>query len=177
MRFYNSYGQPLDVLGNPESGGDAHPAGLHGPHRVASVTTMHAIDLGDYWELPLKGEVVARCCVDQAFGLEFGVNRRSFVLRIEGKFSVASPGKRVECLPENRASLGPSLALYGETVEFCRAAKSGALDIEFAGGIRVHVEPDDRYEAWELAGEARGLRVVCGPGGALSIWQPPGLKQ
>jgi hypothetical protein len=72
---------------------------------------------------------------------------------------------------------GPVLTLYGETVESCRAAKGGALDIEFAGGTRVHVEPDDRYEAWELAGEAPGLRVVCGPGGALSVWQPPGLKQ
>jgi len=140
------------------------------------VTPMYAIDRGDYWELPLRGEAVARCYVDEAFGLEFGINRRSFVLRIEGSFSVTSSGKRVEFSPEYRESLGPSLALYGETVESCRAAKSGALDLEFAGGTSVHVEPDDRYEAWELCGEARGLRVVCGAGGALSIWQPPGLK-
>jgi Family of unknown function (DUF6188) len=115
--------------------------------------------------------------VDEAFGLEFGVNKRSFLLRIEGRFSVASPGKSVECAPGDRESLGPALALYGKTVESCRATKSGALDIELASGARVRVEPDERYEAWELAGEACGLRVVCGPGGALSIWQPKGSKQ
>lgn len=135
---------------------------------------MRAIDCGDYWELPLKGEAIARCCVDEAFGLEFGVNKRSFLLRIEGRFSVASADKQIECVPGNRESLGPSLTLYGKTVEFCRAAKNGALDIELAGGARVHVGPDERYEAWELASEDRGLRVVCGPGGALSVWQPNG---
>jgi len=138
---------------------------------------MHAIDRGDHWELPLKGETVARCCVDEAFGLEFGVNRRSFVLRIEGTFSVTSYGQRVEFSPEQRESLGPCLALYGKTVESCRAGKSGALDIGFfVGGTSVRVMPDDSYEAWELVGEAHGLRVVCGPGGALSIWQPLDLK-
>jgi hypothetical protein len=140
------------------------------------VRPMQAIDHVDFWELPLKGEAVARCCVDEAFGLEFGINKRSFVLRIEGMFFVTSSGKRSECSPEHRESLGPSLALYGETVEYCRAAKSGVLDIVFAGGRSLRVEPDERYEAWELGAGAGGLRVVCGPGGGLSIWQPHMLK-
>lgn len=136
---------------------------------------MHAIDCGQYWELPLKGEAVSRCGVDEAFELEFGIDRRSFALRIEGSFSVISLGRRLEVSPEEPESLGPSLALYGQTVESCRATKRGLLDLEFVGGASVHVEPDDRYEAWELGGGTHGLRVVCGPRGVLSIWQPPGL--
>lgn len=156
--------------------GPAHHIPLDYTHPVAMVTSMRAIDRGDYWELPLQGEGIARCWVDEAFGLDFGVKKRSFVLRIAGTFSVTSSGKQAEFSPGERGALGPSLALYGETVESCRAAKTGTLDIEFAGGTSMHVEPDERYEAWELAAEARGLRVVCGPGGSLSIWQPRELK-
>ncbi len=133
---------------------------------------MNAIDRGDHWELPLKGQVVARCFVDQAFGLEFGINVRRFVLRIEGRFSVYSSVAEAECLPDALQSLGPTLQIYAQTVESCHAAKTGALEIEFAGGMRVHVEPDEQYEAWELADDSSELRVVCNPGGSLSIWQP-----
>lgn len=49
---------------------------------------IRAIGRGDYWKLPLKGEAVARCGVDEAFGLEFGIDKRSFVLRIEERCSI-----------------------------------------------------------------------------------------
>jgi hypothetical protein len=116
--------------------------------------------------------MVARCWVDEAFGLEFGLNIRTFRLSIEGRFSVLLSGKRVECSAEQRESLGPALGLYGRTVDLCEAEKSGGLNLVFAGGATVRVDPDTEYEAWELAGVPKGVRVVCGPEGVLSIWQP-----
>lgn len=133
---------------------------------------MKAMEFADYWELPVTGEIVGRCCVDEAFVLEIGQNKRRFVLRIEADFSLAVGGKSVACVPANRESLGPALLLFGRSIVSCRAAKNGALDIVFTEGAALHVGVDHRYEAWELAAETGGLRVVCSAGGLLSIWQP-----
>ena len=133
---------------------------------------MTAIDRGQYWALPLQGETVSRCCVDTGFNLEFGLNKPRFVLRIEGRLSISKSSASTDFVVAERESLGPCLALFGNVVEPCHAAKTGALEIVFNGGLRLNVEPDVEYEAWELATSADGLRVVCGPGGKLSIWQP-----
>jgi hypothetical protein len=132
---------------------------------------MNAIDKGDYWELPLGGEPVARCCVDLAFVLEFGTHSRTFLLRMDD-FTLDGPTGSVEHSMTHRDDLGPSLTLIGKTVECARAHKSGTLEIQFTDSTIMRVEPDKDYEAWQLAAETSGLLVVCGPGGALSIWQP-----
>jgi hypothetical protein len=61
--------------------------------------------------------------------------------------------------------------LFGEAVHSARASADGRLDIAFAGGRTLSVQPDARYEAWEIYGPG-GMRAVCTPGGAISVWQP-----
>lgn len=132
---------------------------------------MSAIDRGDSWELPIGGEVVARCCVDRAFSIEFGRNTMKYALRMEGAFSISDGGEVKQLSAERPEALAPALLLFGKEVRSCHAAKRGSLDIAFTDGVRLRVEPDESFEAWEMSG-VDGLRMVSGPGGALSVWQP-----
>jgi hypothetical protein len=47
----------------------------------------------------------------------------------------------------------------------------GCLAIVFDGGLQVTVEPDQRYESWQISSED-GLLIVCTPGGELAVWYP-----
>ncbi len=70
--------------------------------------------------------------------------------------------------------LGPALSTIGKAIASVRAYKNGCLEVHFADASTLSVKPDAEYEAWEIAGTG-GLRVVCTPGGSLSIWQPEGV--
>lgn len=59
--------------------------------------------------------------------------------------------------------------LVGDSIAFATIADSGALDVSFAGGARLHVEPDMAYESWTIGGR-RGVLIVCMPGGELATW-------
>jgi hypothetical protein len=54
----------------------------------------------------------------------------------------------------------------GAVIERCFVRDSGTLELDFAGGRRVVVDPDDRYEAWEVAGR---FGIICLPGGELAF--------
>jgi Family of unknown function (DUF6188) len=47
----------------------------------------------------------------------------------------------------------------------------GRLTIIFDGDLQVAVEPDQRYESWQISSED-GLLIVCTPGGELAVWYP-----
>ena len=49
---------------------------------------------------------------------------------------------------------------------------SGHLIISFETGLTLKVEPDQRYESWQISSDD-GLLIVCTPGGDLTIWYPP----
>jgi len=66
-------------------------------------------------------------------------------------------------------SLGPALALFRKEVETARAYDDGRLEIRFTDGAELVVASTEDFEAWEFAGGS--LKVVCAPGGALSVWR------
>ena len=74
------------------------------------------------------------------------------------------------------SDLGPALSTIGKAIASARAYKDGCLEVHFADASTLSVKPGAEYEAWEIAGTG-GLRVVCTPGGSLSIWQPEGLQE
>ena len=127
------------------------------------------IEHGDYWVIPLQGKVVTRCFMDSAFGLECWDRDRLTTLRIEGPFVFEEQGVARHLSPEHPTTLGPALSVLGKTVTSAHAHKNGALAVSFANGSRLSVAPDAEYEAWEMVTSA-GLRVVCTPGGSLSLW-------
>ena len=48
----------------------------------------------------------------------------------------------------------------------------GQLIISFETGLTLKVDPDQRYESWQISSDD-GLLIVCTPGGDLAIWYPP----
>jgi hypothetical protein len=59
--------------------------------------------------------------------------------------------------------------LVGQETSLAEVDEAGWLWIDFAGGGRLLVGPDDSFEAWTVSGPD-GFKVVCGPGGELSSW-------
>ncbi len=129
------------------------------------------IEHKDHWVIPLEGQTVSRCFLDTAFGIEFWENGSEITLRIEGGFLFKENGEEHKLYPDQPAALGPALSVFQKEVCHSIAGKEGRLYIEFSDGSRLSVAADSEYEAWEIVGSG-GLRVVCGPGGRLSVWQP-----
>lgn len=126
---------------------------------------------GDHWVMPLQGIMVTRCCIDSAFGIEFWESDKTTTIRIAGPFVLQEQGAAQHLSPEHPKTLGPALSLIGKTVTAVHASKDGCLAASFADGSSLSVAPDAEYEAWEVV-SSKGLRVVCTPGGSLSLWQP-----
>jgi hypothetical protein len=122
------------------------------------------------WRLPLEQQAVSRCILDHAFILEFHDAEEKVILRIEGTFLICNNGGDHILAAATPAGLGPALELFGQVVRLATASQEGQLKIVFEDGRILSVEPDDRYEAWEMSGP-RGMRVVCAPGGRISVWQ------
>ena len=128
-------------------------------------------DRGDYWAVaPLAGRTVTRCFVDYAFGIECWDRERETTMRIEGNFVLKVNGAEQRLSPEQPTALGPAFSIIHKAVDSARVYKDGCLEVNFSDGSSLFVEPDSEYEAWEIVGRG-GLRVVCVPGGSLSIWQ------
>ena len=132
------------------------------------------VEHGDHWVVPLQGKTVTRCLVDHAFGMELWERDGTTTIRIEGDFVLKGYGGEHLLSPASPTALGPALSTFGQVIAAVRAYKDGCLEVHFADGSMLSVKPDAAYEAWEIAGTG-GLRVVCPPGGSLSIWQPKGV--
>ena len=129
------------------------------------------VEYRDYWLMPLQGKMITRCLVDSAFGIELWDSDSTITIRIEGSFTFREQGTDQLLSPEHPTALGPVLATVGKTVTAVRACKNGRLEVHFGDGSGLSVEPDAEYEAWEIVSSG-GLRVVCTPGGSVSVWQP-----
>lgn len=123
------------------------------------------------WRLPIEQHSVSRCIVDHAFGLEFSEGEQSAVVRIEATFTIFAQGRAHRLAPSAPHELGPAMGLFGQVVRSATSSSQGRLEIEFEDGRMLSVEPDAIYEAWEIYGPG-GMRAVCTPGRAVSVWQP-----
>jgi hypothetical protein len=93
--------------------------------------------------------------VDFQTRLQFG---RSEVI-IETPFRLVVGGATHDLDPNDRAGLGPLLALYPDALADLTMSSRGTLTATFASGAVVTIEPDERYEAWSVDG------FSCPPGG------------
>jgi len=137
---------------------------------LKKVTPCPAIEEDDRYVIPLKGRSVSRCYVDFAFGLLFHEDGPRTEVRIEGKMRLISSEKEIVAEPADVASLGPFVALFGQSVTESAAFKNGTLRIQFAHGLQLEAEPLERFESWAVTADD-GLRIVSLPGGSLAFWQ------
>jgi hypothetical protein len=70
----------------------------------------------------------------------------------------------------NEGQLHPAFGLLSATVTDAMAYATGRLDVHFADGSRLTVDPSEDAEAWEVH-SSRGLRIVATPGGGLAVWR------
>jgi hypothetical protein len=127
--------------------------------------------------LPLVKWPVSRCIIDFAFSLQLDLDDVTAVVRIGCPFTLVDGEVRQLIDPEgSKELLGPALTLFGHVVTSASASEEGALEIHFDDGRALRVEPDPRYEAWELSGP-HGLHAVSRAGGGLVTWQPAAAKR
>lgn len=135
------------------------------------MTVNKLIEDVDYWIIPVQGMQVACSFVDRALNIQFRRDEHEITVRIEGAFSFKTEKEEYKLLPEQPIALGPVFDILNKAIDSAWAYRKGSLYLKFSDGNILLVEPDPKYEAWEIAGTG-GLRVVCLPGGELSIWQP-----
>ena len=168
VRFAVGNSIRLSVCGMPED--SVRRASRLDPG-VAEVMSRGLQRTRDGWRLPIEQRGVSRCIVDHAFALEFHEGEQSVVVRIEGSFTISHEGRVYRLTPAAPEQLGPAVGLFGRVVRSATASTRGQLVIAFEDGPVLSVEPDARYEAWEMYG-ADGVRAVCTPGGEIAVWQP-----
>jgi hypothetical protein len=119
-------------------------------------------------DLGFSGQPVVGTDFGYTVAVEFGGD---YEVRIETPFTVRIDGVDREIEPGRDGDASAVAQLSGQVVSLASADDSGGLRIEFTGGARLLAVPDMTFEAWTVAGPG-GLKVVCGPGGDLSVWSP-----
>jgi Family of unknown function (DUF6188) len=71
-------------------------------------------------------------------------------LHIETPFRLAGPDGEMLIDPEDTGELAAILSLFRAEVRKVSIRRSGKLNIEFDNGRELSVDPDERYEAWQL---------------------------
>lgn len=122
------------------------------------------------WLLPIGDTIVDRCAIDYAFALEFHVGTETLVLRIESDFTLNVGGQECRFAASEPRGLGPAIALFGQSVSSAYASEDGSLVVMFEDGRILMVPSNLEFEAWEFF-SSDGMRLVCGPGGTVSVWQ------
>src|SRR5262249_35961478 len=80
-------------------------------------------------------------------------------LQIESPFILRDGVETHRLDPEDRAALGPVLALYPGSAASLLMSPDGTLEVRFASGAILTVPPDPQFEAWNICG------FWCPPGG------------
>lgn len=131
--------------------------------------SLKPIEHADYWEIPVQGQGVTRCCIDYAFRFD-SIGQHTIGVRIEAPFSLKIAGEEHLFHTEKQVTdLGLALSILHQTVISFSIFNNGRLEVCFGNDISLTVLPDSNYEAWEFWAE-QGVQFVCLPGGGLSIW-------
>jgi hypothetical protein len=119
-------------------------------------------------DLALNGRCLQSALIEYTLRMQLS---DVYFIFIESPFTVDSHGEILWLSTEEDVdeAFQPIRQLVGQTVKEVTADETGALRICFSGGARIHVPPDEAYEAWSVSGPD-GTLVVCTPGGKLAIW-------
>lgn len=90
-------------------------------------------------------------------------------VRLSGAFRLTLDGRDYDLHPAHHADLGPVLRLFPGACESLVVESDGTLRLTFESGHAITAPPDERFEAWAVAGAGPHL-VVCAPGGAVAVF-------
>ena len=136
------------------------------------MTGMELTPQSDSWLLPLAGQQITRCCVDNEAVrvlcrnmIEISIGEPFTLVTTDGHRRTLDPGG-------DAMDLAPVLQIMRQVIREGTAFTDGRLELDFSDGSCIKVPPGRDFEAWTLAGPGGpdGLKVVSIPGGDLAIW-------
>ena len=128
------------------------------------------IETSEGWIIALSDGRVGCIHIDFRLGLEISDTAGTVRLIVETPCKLRNAEGELTVVPDDAATLAPTLTLFNVGTEEIAIHRNGELSIEFSNGLQLNVSPSDQYEAWQIACENECL-VVCQPGGVVSIFQ------
>ncbi|MFG1929956.1 DUF6188 family protein [Mycobacterium sp. NPDC048908] len=121
-------------------------------------------------DLGLRGKRLLSVSVEFAARMQVS---DTYFITIESPFTLHVGGNAVALSPEEHPDnvLQALRQLIGYTIDEATADEAGALHVVLGGGVRITVESDPAYEAWNVS-SSDGALVVSAPGGRLVSWKP-----
>jgi hypothetical protein len=117
--------------------------------------------------LGLDGAELTFIRVDHQTRMQFNATE----IVVETPFRLFVDGQEHELDPEDRADLGPLIAIYPATLRAAIVTPGLTLRLTFSSGALMEVPQHAQYEAWQVVGPGSRL-IVCPPGagGRLAVW-------
>ncbi|MFE1595344.1 DUF6188 family protein [Nocardia sp. NPDC058705] len=125
---------------------------------------------GKSMKLPIEGLVSRVLSSSPIFTVDIGDQR--YTLMAESSVRALN-GQGAEWNADDPASIAEELTgvMDGGVVTTASTRPGGTLVIGFDSGASVSFMSDPDYESWWIVG-SDGFRVVCTPGGKLTVWDP-----
>jgi hypothetical protein len=104
---------------------------------------------------------------------ELGMGTGKIRLQISGAFRLKPPDGPTRTLSSEApwSSMSELLEMQGATIQSLNVDAMSNLALHTCNGWSVEIDPDPRYEAWELNGPGRNEKRVATPGGGEpAIW-------
>lgn len=130
---------------------------------------MELREENDGWHLALQDGFVQIIQIDFRLGLFLADASGLSKLYVGSACRLKGPDSEVSLIPEDTPSLAPALPLFNAKVESIDIRKTGQLTVWFDGGRTLEVEPDEKFEAWEL-GCSINLQFICSQGGEVAVY-------
>jgi hypothetical protein len=130
----------------------------------------------DDWSLAIDNGRVQMIQVDFRLSLLIVDAHDHAWLRIGTACTLRGTEGAAALIPDQATSVSPILPFFNGSVTSLTVAKAGKLVARFGNGAVLEIEPDEAYEAWELAcsiGTTKYL-LVCSPGGKVALFQDSG---
>ena len=125
-------------------------------------------DINEWCFLFTEG-IVQLIQIDFALNLILSDGPENVAVRLGMPCRFLEHGNTVTLIPEETSSLCPILSTFNCSVIDITIRKTGHLVLHFADDRLLEVDPDEKYEAWQLT--SKNLMLVCKPGGGFTIFR------
>jgi hypothetical protein len=135
---------------------------------------MQLIEEKDGWSLAMQECRLVYIHIDFRLGLDLADASGMASVIIESPCRLRTQEEDSLLIPGEPKSLSPVLGLFNAEVAAISIQRSGHLKIRFGDGLSLTVDPDEKYEAWQIGCPSIGILLVCCPGGDVSIFKEHG---
>jgi hypothetical protein len=132
---------------------------------------MQLTEQTDNWTLVMEAGRLSYIHIDFRLGLDVTDASSTVIITIERRCVLSSPVRESVLIPSEPTTLGPILQLFNVDVGRIEIQKMGLLKIDLGNSYSLRVDPDEKYEAWQIGCPTSDFLFVCFPGGEVSLFQ------